>query len=169
MDIKRKTVICEPGWEKDLFLDISSTHTDTFLPLLYQCVETRSIECFWLLSQTLPYPVGHQLRLSNVLEGISRPSCELLYATNTSHRKQETFLYEYPLKWILLPTESAQQNAVHSSITVANLSTETSLWICACASDTCHEAGLCCYLVILIESLLLPLQHLLTLALVTVI
>jgi hypothetical protein len=45
--------------------------------------------------------VGHHLRLSNVLEGISQPSYEPLYATNTSHRKQETFLNEYPL-----PTEN---------------------------------------------------------------
>jgi hypothetical protein len=32
-----------------------------------------------------------------------RPSCELLYATNSSHHNQETFLYEYPLYWVLLP------------------------------------------------------------------
>jgi hypothetical protein len=31
------------------------------------------------------------------------PSCEPLYATNTSYRKQETFLYEYLLHWGLLP------------------------------------------------------------------
>jgi hypothetical protein len=36
---------------------------------------------------------------------------EPLYATNTSHRKQETFLYEYPLHCVLLPTKNAQQNA----------------------------------------------------------
>jgi hypothetical protein len=34
-----------------------------------------------------------------------------LHATNTSHRKQETFLYEYPLHWVILPTNNAQQNA----------------------------------------------------------
>jgi hypothetical protein len=28
-----------------------------------------------------------------------------LYATNTSHRRQETFLYEYPLHWVRLPTK----------------------------------------------------------------
>jgi hypothetical protein len=42
--------------------------------------------------------VGHHLRLSNILERISRPSCQLLYVTNTSHHKQEIFLYEYPLQ-----------------------------------------------------------------------
>jgi hypothetical protein len=34
-----------------------------------------------------------------------------LYATNTSHRKQETFIYEYPLHRVLLPIKKAQQNA----------------------------------------------------------
>jgi hypothetical protein len=39
-------VIFEPGKEKDIFLDISSTNIDTPVPLLYQCDETRSIEVF---------------------------------------------------------------------------------------------------------------------------
>jgi hypothetical protein len=41
--------------EKHLFLDISSTNIDTLVPSLYQCVKTRSIEVFWLLSQTFPH------------------------------------------------------------------------------------------------------------------
>jgi hypothetical protein len=69
----------------------------TLVPSLYQGVETRSIEVFWLLSRPHPHLVRHHLRLSDVLERISRPRCEPLYATNTSQRKQETFLYEYPL------------------------------------------------------------------------
>jgi hypothetical protein len=36
--------------------------------------------------------IAQDLRLSNVLQRISRLSCEPLYATNTSHLKQETFL-----------------------------------------------------------------------------
>jgi hypothetical protein len=39
-------------WIK-IFLDISYTNTDTLILSLYQCVETRSIEVFWLLSQPL--------------------------------------------------------------------------------------------------------------------
>jgi hypothetical protein len=46
-------VIFEPG--KHLFLDISSANTDTPVPSFCQCVETRSIEVFWLLSQPLPH------------------------------------------------------------------------------------------------------------------
>jgi hypothetical protein len=53
MDIKRKTRDI-PTRKKHLFLDISSTNIDTFVLSLYQCVETRSIEVFWLLSQPLP-------------------------------------------------------------------------------------------------------------------
>jgi hypothetical protein len=43
---------------------------------------------------------------------------------------------------------------VHSSSTVVILTTEISLWTCACAS-----ANLDCYLVIHIENLLRPLQR----------
>jgi hypothetical protein len=54
MDIKPKT--CDiRTYKKHLFLDISSTNIDTFVPSLYQCVETRSIEVFVLLSQPLPH------------------------------------------------------------------------------------------------------------------
>jgi hypothetical protein len=74
---------------------------------------------------------------------------EPLYVKNTSHSKQETFLYEYPLHWVLLPTRNAQQNATI-------LTTESSLWTCTCTSCylDCHAAGLCCYLSICIENLL---------------
>jgi hypothetical protein len=54
MHIKRET--CDiRTWKRHLFLEISSTNNDTFVPSLYQCVETRSIEVFWLLSQPLPH------------------------------------------------------------------------------------------------------------------
>jgi hypothetical protein len=45
MDIKRKICYIR-GWEKHLFLDISSTNIAAHVPLLYQWVETRSIEVF---------------------------------------------------------------------------------------------------------------------------
>jgi hypothetical protein len=118
MDIKRKT--CDiRTWEKYIFLDISSTNIDTFVPSLYQCVGTRRIEAFFdcclshlLLSQSQQGDmVGHHLRLSHVLERISRLSCEPLYATNTPHRKEKIFIYEYPLHLVLLPTKNAQENA----------------------------------------------------------
>jgi hypothetical protein len=56
MDIKRKTRDIQ-NWKekKHLFFDITSAYIDTLVPSLYHCVETRSIEVFWLLSQPLPH------------------------------------------------------------------------------------------------------------------
>jgi hypothetical protein len=107
MDIKRNT--CDiPAWEKHLFLAVSFTSIDTHVPSLQHCVETHSIEVFWLLSQSLPHL---RFNLLFIAETFSRPTCEQLYATNTSHRKQgKKILYEYPLHWVLSPTEIAQQN-----------------------------------------------------------
>jgi hypothetical protein len=44
---------------KHLFLDISFTNNDTVVPSLYQFVETRRIEAFWLLSQPLRTSVSN--------------------------------------------------------------------------------------------------------------
>jgi hypothetical protein len=70
--------------------------------------------------------LSHQRNVCNV----SRPNCELIYATNTSHRKQETFLYDCPLHWVLCPqnrTTERCSSVMNSSSTVAILTTETSL------------------------------------------
>jgi hypothetical protein len=50
-DIKRETGDIRTWKEKHLFLDMSSTNTDTLVPSLYLCVENRSIKVFWLMSQ----------------------------------------------------------------------------------------------------------------------
>jgi hypothetical protein len=76
------------------------------------------------------------------------PSYEPLYATNTSHHKEETFLYEYPLQWVLFPQKKCTIERCSSS-TITILTTETSLW------TWCMPV---CYLVIHIENLLHPLQ-----------
>jgi hypothetical protein len=92
------------------------------------------------LSQRLPFLVRHHLQLLNILERISRPSYELLYATNTSHRKQNAFHYEYPMHWVLLLTKKhtteCSSLVIYSGSTTAILTTETSLWSCACTSAT---------------------------------
>jgi hypothetical protein len=140
IELSRKT--CDiRNWKRNVFLDISSTNTDILVPSLCLCVETRSIEVFWLLSQPLPQLIGHYLRLSNILERISGPSYEPLSATNTSHRKQEIFIYECPLHWVLLPTKKKSttercSSVVHPLSTVTILTTEISLWTCACESVT---------------------------------
>jgi hypothetical protein len=54
MDIRRRTYDIRT-WKKHLFFHISSTNIDTLVPSLYQCVETRNVEVFLLLSQPLPH------------------------------------------------------------------------------------------------------------------
>jgi hypothetical protein len=106
MGIKRKTCDIRTRGGKHLLLDMPSANTDTLVPSLCLCVGTRSIEMFWLLPQPLRTPISTSSSSTKRLP----PSCEPIYATNTSHRKEETLLYEYPFNWVLLPTRSAQQN-----------------------------------------------------------
>jgi hypothetical protein len=109
---------------------------NTLVPLIYQCVETRSIEDFWLLSQPLPQLVRHHLRLLNVLERISWHSYEPLYMTNTSHRKHKTFLYEYPLHRGPFTHISTQQNAALQYLTPL---AQLSFWPLKPAPKHVHE------------------------------
>jgi hypothetical protein len=102
---------------------------------LYQCVETRSIEVFWLSTQPLPHLVGHYMRLSNVLHRISRPKCEPLYATSTSHRKQETFPYEYPLHWVILLTRKRTTELCSS---IVRPQARSPFWLLKPASEHVH-------------------------------
>jgi hypothetical protein len=159
MDIKRKT--CDIGiWKKNLFLDISSTNIDTLVPSLYRYVETRSMEVFWLLSQ----PLSHlRLNLFVISETFST-KVEPLYATNTSRNKQETFLCEYPLHWVLLPTKSTDNRTLLFGNTLLTYGHHFDYWtqplnmlMRVCYLD-CHEGRLCCYLVIHVWNLLHPLQ-----------
>jgi hypothetical protein len=87
-------MIFEPG-KKNIYF---STYPPPTLIHLSQCVETRSIEVFCLLSQ------AHLHRRFNllVISEIFATKVEVFYATNTSHRKQNTFIDEYPFHWVLL-------------------------------------------------------------------
>jgi hypothetical protein len=76
--------------EKHLFLYIFSTNIDTY-PIALPVRRKTQHRSLLTLSQPLPYLHFNLFGY----ERISRPSCEPLYATNTSHDKQETFLYEY--------------------------------------------------------------------------
>jgi hypothetical protein len=84
-------------------LSLSSCQPESTLP--------PAVQLLLLQSQQRDL-VRHQLWLSDVTERISWSSCEPLYATNSSHPKQETFLYEYPLHQVLLPTENTHQRSV---------------------------------------------------------
>jgi hypothetical protein len=130
-----------------------------------QFVETRSIEVFWLLSQVLPHLAGRHLRLSNVLERISRPTCEPLYAANMSQYKQEIayFLMNVLCIESFRPqgnTTERCSSVVYSSSTFAHFdywNQPMNMRMRVCSLD-CHEIGLCYFLVIHIENLLCPLQ-----------
>jgi hypothetical protein len=84
--------------------------------------------------------VGHYLRLSNFLERISGPSCEPLYAINTSHLNQEWFFMNILRNEFFAHkkkrTRERSSSIVHFSSMVGILTTETSLRSCACASAT---------------------------------
>jgi hypothetical protein len=127
--------------KKNLFLDISSTNIDTLFPSLNQCLKTSSTEIFVSVAIW-----KGDLRLSNALERISRPCCESLYPTNTSHRKHEICLHDYPLHCVL-----CSQKRTHFYYWNQHLNIR--MRVCYC-----HEAGLCCYLVIHVENLLRELQ-----------
>jgi hypothetical protein len=151
MDMKRKT--CDiRNWTKHVFLFISPTNIDKNLsPLLYQRVETLSAEVFWLLSQPLPHLRFNLFVISETFAtkvAISRPSCEPLYATNTSQHKQEIYLYKYPLHWVFLPTNKKHNRKLLFGNTLLkhghHFDYETSLLTCSCASATYNVMKMDC-------------------------
>jgi hypothetical protein len=91
MDIKRK--IYDIRTCKQIFISRHILHQHWYTcPIALQFVETHSTEVLWLLSQQpLPHLLGHHLQFSNALKRICQPSCEPVYATNTSYRTEETF------------------------------------------------------------------------------
>jgi hypothetical protein len=122
-------VIFEPGKKKNLYFHyVLNQHRHTY-PIALPVRRNQQHRSSWLLSQILPH---FRFNLFVIKRNVSRPSFEPLYITDTSHCKQEIFLYEYPLHWVLLPTE--RWSSVVYSTTVAILTTEISLW--TCASDT---------------------------------
>jgi hypothetical protein len=96
---------------------------------------------------------------------VSAPSCEPLYMTNTSHRKQEIFLYECPLHWELFPVKKTHNRTLLFGSKVLKNGRHFDYWNQPLNMRMrvyyldCHEASLCCYLVIHIENLLRQLQR----------
>jgi hypothetical protein len=107
--------------------------------------------------------VGHHLWFSNVLERISLPSCKLLYVINFSTINRKHFFMNILCIESFCPPNKHNRTLLLSS-TLLKHGHHFNYWnqpliICMflCYLD-CHEAGLCCYLVIHIENLLHPLQ-----------
>jgi hypothetical protein len=105
MDIKRN-ISDNRTWNPHSFLDISSVDNDKLVPSLYHSVEIRSIEVFLIVVSATSAPSFRPLRHQGNVCHVSRPSCEPLYAINSPDRKQETFLYEYSLYWVLFPIKN---------------------------------------------------------------
>jgi hypothetical protein len=159
MDIKHKIYDIR-NWKKHLFLGISSVNIDNLVLSLYLYVETRSIEVFWLLSQ----PLRHLRSISSSSAKYLPPSCETFYAINTYHLKQKIFIYEYPMHWVPLPIKRTPNKTLLFVHKLLKHSRQFDYWnqplniyTLVCYLD-CHEAGLCCYLVICTENVLRPLQ-----------
>jgi hypothetical protein len=92
-----KHVIFEPG-KKLLFLDIPSTDTDILAPSLYPVRRNPQHRSLLTVVSANSAPQFHHLRISNVFEEISLPTCEPLHTIHTFYRKQERFIYDYPLQ-----------------------------------------------------------------------
>jgi hypothetical protein len=164
MDIKRKTCDIRTWKKLNFFLDIS-TNIDTLVPLLYQPVETRSIEIFWLSFQPLRYlrfVICDFLKsLREFLDPVvNRFSWQTLPTVNRKHLFINILCTEYfdPQK------KTHNRTLLFSSIHTPQLRCHFNYWnqplnmsMRVCYLD-CHEAGLCCYLVIHIENLLRSLR-----------
>jgi hypothetical protein len=158
IDINRKA--CDIGtWKKHLFLDISSTNIGTCPIALPVRRNPQHRSLLTVVSAT-----STPLRLPNVLERISRPSCGPLYETNTSHRKYETLFMNIIYTESFCPQKKKDNRKLLFCSTLFKHGRHFDYWnqplnmrMRVCYLH-CHETGLCCYLVIHIENLLRPLQ-----------
>jgi hypothetical protein len=148
MDIKSKT--CDiRTWRKHLLL---STNIGTRIPSIYQCVGTRRIEVFWLLSQPLLHLRCNLFVIRAKL--LTRFSTHLWA---TLRNKQETFIYEYRLHYALSPTPTKKNPQNRTLLGGSTLlkhghhfdyrNQPLNMRMRVYYLD-CYEAGLCCYLVI---------------------
>jgi hypothetical protein len=153
MDIKDKTYDIRTS-KKQLFLDIPSTSIHAIVPSLYQCVETRSIEVFWLLSQ----PILH-LCVFNPFVISETFATQLWTALSDQHFPPKTGNISL---WISFALRPFAHKKTHSRTLIFGSSLlkhgcyfdywSQPLNMRICYLD-CHEVGLCCYLSIHIESL----------------
>jgi hypothetical protein len=173
MDVKRKT--CDIQTWKKSFISCHILHQHWYtcsiaLPVRWNpqrrshltVVSANSAPGWALLSQPIPHLVGHHLRLWNVLEFLYPVVNRFMQQTLSTVNRKHFFIN-------ILCTESPCPQKMHnrqvlSGCTLLKHSRHFDYWnqllnmdMCICYLD-CHEAGLCCYLLILIENLLHPLQ-----------
>jgi hypothetical protein len=127
MDMKRKTSDIR-NWEKHLFLNISSTNSDTLVTSLYQRVETRSIQVFCLFSATStpPFqPLRHQRNVCHPV--VNRFTRHTLPTVISKHFFMNILCFEPFAHKKKKETTELCSLVVHSSSTVAILTNATSL------------------------------------------
>jgi hypothetical protein len=146
--------------KKHLFLNISSTNTDTFVPLLYQYIENRSTDVFStvVLVTSMPQfqPLHHQRNVCHPVVNIF--TWQTFPTINRKHFFMnilciESFCSQETHNRTLLFSNPLLKHSRHFDYWNQPLN----LHMCICYLD-CHEAGLCCYLVIHTGNLLHPLQ-----------
>jgi hypothetical protein len=117
MAIKRKT--CEIWTWKKMFISQHILHQHWYTcPItipVRRNPQHRSLLTVVSATFAPPFqPLRHQRNICY----ISGPSCKPLYVTKTSHCKQETFLCEYPLHWVLLPTKKTHNRMLLLGTTI---------------------------------------------------
>jgi hypothetical protein len=118
--------------EKYLFLDIFCTNIDMLVPSLYQCVEPRSIEVFWLLSQLLPH-LRFCLFVFSEMFAIHLWTSLREKKLLTVNRKH--FFYEYPLHWVLCPLKTHNRTLLFGNTPQA----WSPFWLLKPASEHAHR------------------------------
>jgi hypothetical protein len=108
MDIKH--VIFEPGKKTFISRHILQQHWYT-CPIALPVHVNLQHRSYWLLSQ----PLLHLRFNLFVISETFATKAESLYATNTSYRKQETFLHEYPFHWVFLPIKTHNKTLLFGS------------------------------------------------------
>jgi hypothetical protein len=134
MDIKRKT--CDIRTRKRTFFLSYSPPTLIYLSHRFTSASKPAAEkSFDFYRSNLRAWVGHRLRLSNVLEGFSRSSCELLYPI-----KIRTVYRKYSLRISFCPQRKTRNRTLLFGSTFLkhdhHFEYETSQWTCACTSAT---------------------------------
>jgi hypothetical protein len=162
VDIKCKT--CDIWtWEKAFISrHIQHQHWYTRVPPLYQYVEIRSIEVFWLLSQPLPHP-------RFIVNDFRTSLREFLYPVVNRFTRQTLLTQnrQYFFVNMLFSESFCSQNTHNTTLLFGSTFKHShhfdycnqplNMRMRVCYRD-CHQAGLCCYLVIHIENLLHALQ-----------
>jgi hypothetical protein len=149
--------------KKHSFLDISSTNIDTFVPSLYQCVETRSVQVFWLLPEPLPYLRFNLFVISETFSTfldlvVNSFTRQTLPTVNRKH-----FLMNILSIESFWPQKTHNRTLLFGSMLLKHgrhfdyWNQPLNMHMRVCYLD-CHETGLCCYLVVHRENLLHPLQ-----------